>query len=215
MALIPARPRVRTAKPGQVEGVIRGKATSGSTAPEIKNFDLQVNATSVVTGTPYIQSLTSGIAEGAAIAQRIGAKILVKSIDLEMNITTSPGGSIALSTGCFLDVFVVWDKQPDGATPTAGSVLVAATTNMTFGNVNNLERFVVLRRKSFVFDETQGMNAIYRDHIPFQLATRFGDATAAPQTNDIYVMAVSPNAVGAGNTTANIAYVSRCKFTDA
>lgn len=212
---IKARPRTRTPKPGQFEGVRNGVAISGSSAPEIKDYDVQVGTTSVVTGTPYILSQTSAIAEGAALGNRVGAKILLKSVDIEMNVTTSPGVSITAATGCQLDVFVVWDKQPSGSTPTVGAILVSPTTNLTFGNTNNLERFVVLRRKSFVFDVSSGMNAIYREHIPLSLACRFGDATGAPQTNDIYVVAVSPNAVGAGNITANISYVSRVKFTDA
>lgn len=212
--LVP-RPRLRTAKPNQVEGVIRGKATSGSTAPEIKDYDVQVGTTSVVSGTPYILSMCSGIAEGAALANRIGAKILLKSVDIEMNITAIPGGSASISTASQLDVFVVWDKQPDGATPTVGAILVSSTTNLTFGNTNNLDRFVVLRRKSYSFDQTQGMSAILREHVPLQLAVRFGDATANPQTNDIYVVAVSPNTVAAGNVTSSIAYVARVKFTDA
>lgn len=213
---IAARPRIRSSKRGSFEGLRFGVATSGSAGPEKKVVDIQVGSTSVVTGTPYILSMLAGIAEGTALAQRVGAKILLKSMDLEMNIIGAPGANAAANYATsVVDIFVIWDKQPDGATPSVGSILVSTSTNLTFGNTNNLDRFVVLRRRTVNLDFQQSMSETWREHIPLELACRFGDATASPQTNDIYVVAVSPNSVNAANLTAAISYVARMKFTDA
>jgi len=212
-----ARPRIRSAKPGNFEGVRFGVATSGSSSPEKKVVDIQVGSTSVVTGTPYILSMLAGIAEGTALAQRVGAKILLKSLDIEMNIIGNPGANVGLNgyAATPIDIFIVWDKQPDGATPTVGSILVSSTTNLSFGNTTNLDRFVVLRRKTVNLDWVSNMGETWREHVPLELASRFGDATASPQTNDIYVMAVSPIAASATTINALISYVARVKFTDA
>jgi len=205
---------------GKVEGVIRGKATSGTSAPEIKNIDLPVAYTVVSTGAPYIASLTAAIAEGTTGLTRVGQKILLKSIELEFNFqgttnsVVNPPAFTVIGQGVFMDVFVVWDKQPNGGVPAVGAILVSSTTNLTFGNVNNLERFVTLRRKRVWMDESNP-NEIWNLHVPLALATRFPDATGSPDTNDIYVVAVSSAGLGAGVNQPVIAYIARTKFTDA
>lgn len=217
MVLVP-RPRKRTPKPGQVEGVRYGVATSGSANPEIKNYDTNVSATSVVTGTPYIQSLTAAIPEGVTAGSRVGIKILLKSVDLQLNVIPYVNGGASGAQGLipsYMDVFIVWDKQPDGATPTVATVFTTTTTPLTFGNVGQLDRFVVLRRKRFCIDGASGLGFTMSEHVPLDLATRFADATNNPNTNDIYVMAICSTAASALNYNGAIAYTARVKFVDA
>lgn len=214
MGFITPRPRPKRAAVG-FEGVRFGKATSGTMAPEIKNFDNNVAATSVVAGTPYIASMTAGIAEGTTLGNRVGGKIFIKSFDLEGNITVTLNGAGIGSPSAFIDVFCVWDKQPDGALPAIGAIFTSTNTNLTFGNVGQTERFVILRRERIVLDEAQRMGANFVWHVPLALATKFPDATQVPNTNDIYVCALSPNTVAAGSYTPNLAFTGRVKFTDA
>jgi len=215
-----ARPRTRTPK-GKFEGVRRGVAVSGSSGPEIKQLDINVSNTAVVTGTPYIASMTAAIAEGTDSNDRIGIKILLKSLDLQLDAIAMVNAGIATpstTTGTspgFMDVFVVWDKQPNGAVPTVATIFANTTTPLTFGNVGQLDRFVVLRRRRFSFDGSKGLSETMTEHVPLELATRFADATASPNTNDIYIVALCNNAAGAGTINGGIAYSARIKFVDA
>lgn len=214
MSLIPARPRIRTAKSGGFEGLRNGVAVSGSDRPELKNYDVNVSATSVVSGTPYVGSLLSGIAEGTSDSQRIGQKIVVKSVDIELNVTLSLNGATVGSPSAFMDYFVIWDKQPNAAQATAANIFATTTTNLTFMNTQNTERFVVLRRHRVCLDEAQGMGEIFHVHVPLDLATKFPDSNTFPTTNDLLICALSPNTVAAGSYTPNIAYVARMKYSD-
>lgn len=201
----------------KMSAVVGGVVVGGPQGPERKKFDNNVTATNVLTGTPYIASLTATIAEGTGLANRVGAQIHHKAIDVELNCTLAVGASATLITSgaAFMDVFLVWDKQPDGAVPTAATVLQSAATNLTFSNVINLERFVILKRESVELDLASCLGKVIRWHQPLDCASRFNDATASPATNDFYILAVSPSAA-AGTTGINpqIAYVARVTFTD-
>lgn len=214
------RPRKQTIKSGKFEGVRNGVATAGSSGPEIKNLDVTVANTVVVSGTPYVNSITQTLAEGTGGAQRIGLKVNLKSVDLEANLQIMCNGTLGSVSATApyypvpIDLFVVWDKQPDGVQATAAQILASTSTNLTFGNIGYLDRFVVLRRERIVLDSsTSAVN--YHTHIPLKLATRFADATAVPFTNDILVLAVSPNTAGAAINNAGLSYVARLKFSDA
>lgn len=214
--LVPLQKKFMAKRSSMREGVINGVAKSGTDAPEIKNYDNNIAAASVVTGTPYVASLCSGIAEGTSDAQRVGQKILLKSVDIEMNVVAVPGASVGnLSPPCPIDVFVVWDKQPNAAQAAASTIFASSATNLTFLNTQNTERFVVLRRHSMVFDTVEHSGEVYKVHVPLDVAVKFPDANTFPTTNDILVCALSPNAVSVNSTTATIAYVARVKFTDA
>lgn len=192
-----------------VSGVIRGVATAGSTNPEIKNYDNNVAVTQVGTAAPYILSLTAGIAEGTSNNQRVGQKILLKSIELEIDYTQPT----AASASAFVDFMLVWDKAPDGSTTTVATILASSTTNLTFGNTANLERFVILRRERVVLNNAATTGVVSNIHLPLDLAARFSDSTGAPVTNDILAVAVSPNAAGVSGPS--IAFVARVKYADA
>lgn len=211
----------RKSKPRGFEGVRKGVATSGSSGPEVKNLDLLVTNTAVVTGTPYIASMTSALAEGVASGNRVGVKVHFKSWDVRMNITTMLNATIATGTTAItgtpaiMDVFYVWDKQPDGATPAVATIFTTTTTPLTFGNIGQLDRFVVLRRKRYVLDGVDALLFEEQEHIPLDITTRFPDATGAPNTNDFYIVAICNNAQAAATLNGGISYVSRLKFTDA
>lgn len=213
-----ARPRIQSNKGSRFEGVRAGVATSGSSGPEVKNLDTLVGVTDVTSTAPYVNSLTQNLAEGTGSSQRVGLKVLLKSIDLEVNFQTrenSTNGTGLVGLASFMDFFVVWDRQPDGTQATAAQILASTNTNLTFGNIGNLERFTILRRHRVELDSSDA-GQIWNVHIPLALATRFADATAVPFTNDVLVLAVSPSpAVGVGVQNPGMSYIARLKYTDA
>jgi len=212
-----SRPVRPSASSLRVEGVVRGVATSGTMGPELKIVDNVQAFVNVTSAAPYIASMSSGIAEGVANGQRIGQKCLFKSLDVLLNIQAVPGATVtALTAPAFLDVLVVWDKQPDQTTPAVGTILTTSASNLTFGNTGQTERFVVLRRERYCFDLNTGMSATGKWHVPLSLSAKFPDATAPPNTNDVYIVAVSPNAApGATIIVPQISFEARLKFTDA
>lgn len=192
-------------------------AVDGPQGPERKKFDNPVPATAVNSTTPYIGSMTAAIAEGTGISNRIGGRIHLKAFDMEMNLTMVNGSSTSVVGGnpVFADVCLVWDKQPDGALPAVSSIFVSTNTNLTFSNLNNLERFVILKRENVELDLSSAQGTIIKWHQPLELATRYGDATNNPVTNDLYVVVISPSPVAAtGVNSLSIAYLGRITFTD-
>lgn len=211
--------RPKRPQSGKFEGLRAGVATSGSSAPELKIWDLNVGQTDVLTGTPYVASLTSGIAEGTTGATRVGQKILLKSVDVKFDVRASVGSTVTYSSttpDAFVDVMAVWDKSPDGTIATAANIFQVPGTNVSMLNTINLERFVVLRRESIGLSVSNSARPVSW-HIPLSLATRFTDATNVAQTNDVYICALSPNVVAGATAGLNpqISYYARTKFTDA
>ena len=115
---------------------------------EIKTLDIPASANTIST-TATFQALNI-IQEGSAFYNRIGRKIMMKSIRLTGQIV--PSGNIPGPSSEYLRIMLVYDRQPNGAYPTASDLLTSydntgATTSTSFShlNMNNCERFVVLR----------------------------------------------------------------------
>ena len=196
--------------------MVGGVVVAGPQGPERKKYDNQVGQTAVTNGTPYIASLTSAIAEGSAANQRIGGRAHLKSIDVELNWTGNvAGATLTLAyLPAYMDVMLVWDKQPDGAVPSVGTIFTASNTNLVFGLLTNIERFQVLKRERLNMDVAGGYSGIIHWHQQLDCATRFADVTGSPATNDFYIVAVTGSPGTGVNFTPAIGYIARVTFTD-
>lgn len=203
-------------KSGKVDAVVGGVVVAGPQGPERKKYDNQVAQTAVTNAAPYIASLTSGIAEGLQANQRIGGRAHLKNIDVEINWAGENGTATpSLSTApVFMDVMLVWDKQPDGAVPTVGTIFTSSSTNLVFGLLANIERFQVLKRERINMDVAGGYSGIIHWHQQLDCATRYADTTGSPTTNDFYIVAVTGAPGGAGLFNPQIGYIARVTFTD-
>jgi len=195
-------------KSGKVEGVIGGVVVGGPQGAERKKFDNLVGATVVNTSNPYVADVLSGIAQGTAVNQRVGDRIHVKGLDVEYNLSISN----ASTTSNFIDMFIVWDKQPNEALAGANVIFQSTNTNLTFGNTDWLERFQVLRRETYSLDVADRLSATGKWHIPLDLGVRFG-SSGDPATGDLLVCALSPDAAAAGSNVT-MSYIARVSFTD-
>lgn len=204
----------------RVEGYMNGRLTSGTMGPEVKSIDVSTGVLDVIAGSNYLVSALNTIAVGTDDSQRVGQKINVKSISIEANIgcfggsaisTVAPGGQ------AFLDVYLVWDKQPDGAAPSGGTATIfsSANTNLTYGLPANLERFQILRRERYAFDTSAGLTARLNWHVPMDMSVRYSDSTGSPNTNNLLLCALSPSAAASGTVMCpNITSYMRVKYTD-
>lgn len=89
-------------------------------------------------------TLIATIAQGASVNQRVGKKVLLKS--LQMRGTLGSNTTTTIADTAWL---VVYDKRPQGALPTVSDILVSASSN-AFNNDANSGRFSIVRRSDQV-----------------------------------------------------------------
>lgn len=85
-------------------------------------------------------TLLNTVAQGAAVTQRVGKKIVMKGLQCR-------GNSFNNSTATFNDVayMIVYDKRPTGALPTVSDILVSVSPT-AMNNDANAGRFSILKR---------------------------------------------------------------------
>jgi len=158
-----AQARIAVARAGQV---LRAR-TAGSLGPlgpgatrgfyglwqsrgrnELKVLDTSVNTNPVSTTTGTI-TLLNGVATGTDYVNRIGRKIIMKSLLFRLVVNPIPSGSVNGTFGDILRYIIVLDMQPNGVT-FSGSDLLLNTGDVTAPlNLNNRDRFKVIADKMF------------------------------------------------------------------
>lgn len=191
---------------------VRGVIVGGPQGPERKKFEVNQAFTTVSSTVPYVQSLTSGIAQGTAVNQRIGDRIHVKGVDLQFNVQVD-GADPTPTGGVWIDLFLILDTQPEESTAAANTIFQNSSTNLTYIQLDSLERFQVLRRQRIRLDGASQWSDQFTWHLSAELACRFGSSTSAPMSNDILVCALCPNTASV-TSDPQFAYVSRLTFTD-
>lgn len=90
-------------------------------------------------------ALLATIAQGAAQTQRIGRKILLKSIQVRGEAHSD--STTVTATGSWM---IVYDKRPTGSLPAITDILVSANSK-SFTNSVNVGRFQIIARKNYSF----------------------------------------------------------------
>lgn len=209
-------PTYRKSTKGKIEGWSKGKIVSGSSNAELKSYDVQQALTNVTSGGSLVVDLLATLAEGVTDDTRIGQKILIKSVDVILKLGSAVGATyngLGVAQG-FMDVALVWDKQPNGATATAAAIFKYPNNSASFGLESNADRFVVLRREHFTCDAYTGASKEVQWHVPMEMASRFTDATSVPQTNGLMIVGISESAAGTTLITPQCGFVARVKFAD-
>jgi len=140
------------------QGVIgRSPATRGSRVRgvEVKAVDMPaINAGGdslfKLISTTATFDLLNGIQEGASFYNRIGRRTHMKSVHVTGQITVSSNAGAAAND--YLRVMLIYDRQPNGTFPAIADLLLdygndgtSFTTSYSKGNLNNVERFAILR----------------------------------------------------------------------
>lgn len=189
-----SRPRAKkTTK--QVGNVLykKGVVTIGQLGPEIKHVDLVQTAVPVSSGAPSLFSVLSGMPQGTSSTQRVGDRIVIKGINLRLNIFTIAN---TLNPN-FTRWSIVLDKQPDGATSGIANIYSNTTSNNTQLNVANLQRFQVLASGDSGCLSVAGPQGTHFDKfIKCDIGTRFPDATGEATTNGIYLVVTTNATLG-------------------
>lgn len=123
-----------------------------ATGSEIKAIDIakaSYNFKNVA--APPVINLLNGVATGAGFFNRVGSRIEGKSLHIRGNIV-----NILTSVEGYMRMIVIYDRQPNGALPALTDILqsrdqagTAATTSVSEINLDQRDRFVVLRDKQW------------------------------------------------------------------
>lgn len=89
-------------------------------------------------------ALVPTIAQGASVNQRVGKKILLKSLQMR---GLAQNGTTASTNDCAM--LIVYDKRPTGALPAITDILVTANSQ-AMNNDANSGRFAILKRWDFL-----------------------------------------------------------------
>lgn len=119
---------------GYVKGLQRAYAKEKGYADSTVNFDL------VLAGAAPVQ-LINTVAQGAAVNQRVGKKIIMKGLQFRGESIMS-----GVNAGyCRQAYMIVYDKRPTGSLPALTDILVSASPT-SLNNDNNAGRFRILKR---------------------------------------------------------------------
>jgi len=192
---------------------------------EVKCFDVAITAP--VAGVAWALSAAAftepnvaytGITElndiqqGATVYERIGVKVLMRSIRFRCTLTANASPCLAI-----VRLAVVYDRQPNGAAPAIGDVFVdcngAGGTALSTGvNITNKNRFTVLRDQMITIDSAGSLSHDVDWFIPCRLQTEFkasGATIGDISTGSILLIAGATNVtsfINLGNIRSRIRY---------
>ncbi|AUM61727.1 capsid [uncultured virus] len=188
----------------------RGVASKESGFVDLAQASYALDTTGSIT-------LIATVAQGASVSQRVGKKIVLKSLQ-------SRGFCNNNSAGVVNDVafLIVYDKRPTGSLPAVTDVL-NTVSSASFNNDANSGRFMILKRCDFILNGTSAttMGDGPSDSTDFYLNLRnlptVFKAAGTGAIGDIeqgalYLITVGSNT--AGTTAATLAVGFRTRFVD-
>jgi len=128
-------------------------AAQTSSGKELKSCDFPLQA-----ATPQVNILgltatficVNTVQEGSSFYNRIGRRIQMQSLHVTGDIIDN--GTAGGAVGHYLRIMMLYDRQPNGAAPVIGDVLtdygsqgVTSSTSYSHLNMNNADRFKILR----------------------------------------------------------------------
>lgn len=188
----------------------------GVRSGELKTID--IDPAEYVADTTGTVTLLNGVATGTDFTDRIGRKIMMKSIYIQgfcYPVDTTTADTLAR-------LIVVYDTQPNGAAPTIANVLKTANS-ISQTNLDNRDRFRIIYDKRFAIPTinntatqtySYGANKVVKLYRKCNLETQFNNTGAtitAITTGSLYMITI-------GNQTANaggkFALSTRIRFVD-
>lgn len=170
---------------------------------EMKNFDVSGSVVTVA-ATATITALSS-ITVGDTANTRDGRKVLYSSIQGRYHIATT--------SGSYWRVMVLYDSQPNAATPTAAEVLENVSDPLSPLSLTWSKRFQVLHDNTAGYGQqtagtliTSGAASVCKWYKKLNLPAEYG-AVAAPTTGGLLMLTI-----GTAVVTNN--HYHRVRFTD-
>lgn len=186
---------------------------------ELKFFDTAVDFTIDTTGEVPATGQLNLIPQGAGESQRIGRKVTIKSINFNglvlYNPTTDTNGSD------FVTIYLVLDKQCNGAAASATDVLTTVDFFKAQRNLANSERFVIMKRWQFSLQSQAGASGAFgkvqrglkfykKCNIPIEFSSTMG-VISEIRSNNLFLLAGSTSV--SDDKTA-VSAICRLRYSD-
>lgn len=201
----------------RVQAQTMGRPRGMNMALEVKSYDVTctgaaLQAVGAVAGAEPAAAFAgivelNNITQGTTVAQRIGNKIIMKSLLLRTSIY-APNTYIG-EVRCL----VVYDRQPNGAFPALQDLLynqpAGALTNYSSVNIANKSRFLILRDKFYNMDAAQSLVHQVQFYIKGRWETEYGASSGPPgvigdqRTGALYFVAYVTYGGGVGAAAIN------------
>jgi len=185
---------------------------------ELKYFDtanaFNIDSTGEVPATGQLCLIPMG----AGASARIGRDVCIHSLHLKWNLNYSPG---AVTTGVTsVGIYLLLDKQANGAAAGVTDVFTGNELTQDHLNLENSDRFCVLKRWHLVFKSRAGVSADFADdlknieyfmrlNIPLKYSGSTGAITEL-KTNNIFVMA----SAFASDDLVTVSGTTRLRYSD-
>lgn len=185
---------------------------------ELKFFDtnlsFSVDSTSEVPATGQLNLIPQGVTEST----RVGRKCTIKSIEVKFNSIMVPA---AANGSDVVAIYLVLDKQCNGAAAAVTDVFAQAATTVAFMNLANSERFVIMKKWVYTHNAAAGtvgalapsvkhFEYFRRCNIPIEFSSTTGAITEI-KSNNLFLIA------GTQGQTDDLITVSgnvRVRFSD-
>ena len=162
-------------------------------------------------------TLLNTIAQGASTSQRIGKKVMMKSLQCHGNL-------LAGTTGTTTDtvVLIVYDKRPVGVLPAITDILNSVQSN-SFNNDANSGRFRILKRWDCVLTGNRTTPATGNEMVEGDFFLKLHDLPvnfkaagtgAIGDQEEGSLLLVTAGDVAAGTTAGSFAAAFRLRFVD-
>lgn len=187
---------------------------------ELKVFDTALAFSFDATGEIPATGQLCLIQTGDTLNNRDGAVIQLKSLQLRGFANFVPGAAATAATNVYL--YVIHDRQANGAAPAITDVLTSNNMATALGNVPNQYRFKVLKRIVLTLNSPAGVAAAFNnvvmpveEYLKFKdpIEVRYSASTGAITditSNNLFLLAGTD---GASDDTVGFAGTARLRFT--
>lgn len=181
--------------------------------PEVKAYDLS-HTVAISSTITLFQIPVSTLPLGVQGNQRVGRKVFAKSLLVAGKIySTAPATVNTTSDSVWL--WIVKDRQPNGATATVADVWSTSLATNALRNLDQGPRFKILKCIEIKVDAVAvgtHVNQPFEVYLPLNFTVHWkGAANDPPQTNNIVIFAGNANSL---NTLLEANFSSRVRFTD-
>lgn len=185
---------------------------------EIKFFDTALSFSVDNTGEVPATGQIALIPQGSTQSTRVGRKCVIRSIQLKLHLLYNPGASALAATSTYL--YLVLDKQANGAAAASTDVLTSNDFAVSLINMDNSERFLILKKWCLQFDAKAGATTAYNAQtqdidyyrkcsIPMEFNSTAGAITEI-RSNNIFLLAGS----NAQDDLVTVTGTARLRFSD-
>lgn len=185
---------------------------------ELKFFETSHNFTIPTVGAVPASGQLNLIPQGVTESTRVGRKCILKYIQGRWTLNLDPGAAADIAT--IVTIYVVLDKQCNGAAAAATAVFESANLGRSFRNLANSQRFRILKKIQYNLTPAAGATTAYnfaikqcnfdiKCNIPLEFDATTGAITEI-KSNNVFLLVQTNGSDG----LVTLEGTSRVRFSD-